>query len=289
MDFLRGEFQEHRDSSLRTLINVLKNEFYVIQENEGILTQTTRGELYLESEDPQELVPLFITRILGVDHVLCALKSRPMTTTELVSLLKTVNPGWTSDYAPRAMLKWLRDFELLQVDQTGTYSPTESGDSWATQIDWTPEFLTPTDLGQEIEFPADDAPPLDIGAINQRELIQTVTNSTAFAPRVVEQLHLGLWAHDRRHFAILAGLSGSGKTMLAQRYGKALAEEFSSSAEHNVFVQAVQPGWYDPSALFGYINPLSPDTYERSPLLDFLLKAANNIVDPTVKTTNALN
>lgn len=289
LDFLRGEFPDYRDSSLRTLVNILKNEFCVIQENDGIFTQTTRGELYLESEDPQELVPLFITRILGVDHVLSALKDGPMTVTELVGLLKTVNPGWTTDFAPRSMLKWLRDFELLQVDQAGSYSLTDSGQSWTTQINWTPEYLSPADLGQENEVPSDDVAPLNIKALNQSALIQAVTNSTAFASRVVEQLHLGLWAHDRRHFAILAGLSGSGKTMLAQRYGKALAEEFGSAADHNVFVQAVQPGWYDPSALFGYINPLNPDSYERSPLLDFLLKAANNPHQPFVVILDEMN
>ena len=64
IDFLRSEFPDYRENSLRTLVNVLKNEFYVIQETDGVFTKTTRGELYLSSQkDPEELVPIFLTRV----------------------------------------------------------------------------------------------------------------------------------------------------------------------------------------------------------------------------------
>lgn len=78
IDYLRTEFPSFRDNSIRTLINILKNEFYVIQEADGIFTPTDRGELFLESGDPQDLIPLFLTRNLGVDHVLCALADAPV-------------------------------------------------------------------------------------------------------------------------------------------------------------------------------------------------------------------
>ena len=290
LDFLRAEFPDYRESSLRTLINILKNEFYVIEENDGVFTQTTRGELFLDTQDPQELIPLFITRTLGVDHVLCALRDGPMSSTDLVKLLQQVNPGWKSDYNPRAMLKWLRDFGLLEANDEGIYSLTESGRSWAAQIHWAPEFLEAIgDTTEEDEVPAQPAQPLDISGIDQSQLIDMVVDETAFATSVVRQLHLGLWAHDRRHFAILAGLSGSGKTMLAQRYARALVRQFDVKPEQHVFVQAIQPGWYDSSPIFGYINPLRPESYARSPLLDFLLNAAKQPDKPFVVVLDEMN
>ncbi|WP_051235262.1 McrB family protein [Marinimicrobium agarilyticum] len=289
MDYLRSELPDYRDSSLRTLITILKNEFYVIQEQDGIFTQTARGELFLETQDPQELIPLFITRTLGVDHVLCALKEKEQNQTELVQLLQKVNPGWTTTYAPAAMLKWLRDFELLEQQANGQYRLTDIGRDWVEQIHWEPEFLEVRSLGEEPELSKSSGEALSVATVDQTQLIQSVVEDTAFAERLVSQLHLGLWSRPRRHFAILAGLSGSGKTLLAQRYGAALVQQFKADPARHVFVQAVQPGWYDPSPLFGYINPLVPEKYERSGLLDFLLQASNHPEQPFVVILDEMN
>ncbi|WP_286240952.1 McrB family protein [Neptuniibacter halophilus] len=288
MDYLKAEFPDYRDSSLRTLMNILKNEFYVIQENDGVITQTARGELYLENNDPQELIPLFLTRTLGVDHVLCALAEHELSTTDLIILLKEVNPGWTTDFAPRAMLKWLRDFGLLEVDTVGVYSLSEAGRSWAEQINWHPEKLQAVENGDVAELSSTDAT-LNMASLDQTALLKQVISNTAFPARIVSQLHFGLWAHARRHFAVLAGLSGSGKTLLAQRYAEALAAQFAKTPAKNVFVQAVQPGWYDPAPLFGYINPLVSDNYVRPPLLDFLLQAAAHPDQPYTVILDEMN
>ena len=288
LDYLRAEFPDHRDSSLRTLVNILKNEFYVIQEVDGIISPTDRGELFIESEDPQELIPQLLTRTLGVDHVLLALTSESQTTGELVALLKQVNPGWTSDFAPRSMLKWLRDFDLMQVDTSGVYHLTESGQSWARAIHWQPERLAPLDSGEVDDVPLTESH-LDVRKLDQRVLINAVVVNSAFSATLVNQLHVGLWAHPRRHFAILAGLSGSGKTLLAQRYARAIAAQYIDNPEKNVFIQAVQPGWYDPAPLFGYINPLMPDNYVRPILLDFLLQAARHPDQPFTVILDEMN
>lgn len=288
MDFLRSEFPGYRDSSLRTLVNILKNEFYVIQETDGVFTQTARGEVYLESQDPQELIPVFITRTLGVDHVLCNLMKDERSSQELVQLLQSVNPGWTTSYGPSSMLKWLRDFELLELLPNGQYQLTDIGRDWAEQIHWEPEFLS-AEVMEEPETATTIGETVSVATVDQTELVRAAAEDTAFAERLVSQLHLGLWSHPRRHFAILAGLSGSGKTMLAQRYGATLVQQFNLEPERNVFVQAVQPGWYDPSALFGYINPLVPEKYERSALLDFLLQASNHPDQPFVVILDEMN
>lgn len=288
MDYLRAEFPDYRESSLRTLINILKNEFYVVTEKDGFFLPTARGELYLETNDPQELIPLFLTRTLGVDHVLLALKDEPLSKAHLIYLLKKVNPGWTTDYAPTVMLKWLKDFGLLQFDDAGVYSITAAGKSWADLIHWQPEFLKAVENIDIVEV-GGVVPELDAFAVDQAALVNRVIAETAFPASVVTQLHFGLWGHRQRHFAIMAGLSGSGKTLLAKRYAEALASQFTELPARNVFIQPVQPGWYDPAPLFGYINPLVADNYIRPRFLDFLLVATSQPDQPFVVILDEMN
>ena len=92
----------------------------------------------------------------------------------------------------------------------------------------------------------------------------------------VESLHLGLWADDQRHFAVLAGLSGTGKTQLAWNYGRALVGGGADEAERRVLTVRVQPGWHDPAPLLGYSNPLAGGAYQRTEFLDFLIRAAES-------------
>ena len=80
---------------------------------------------------------------------------------------------------------------------------------------------------------------------------------------MVESLHLGLWARERRHFAVLTGLSGTGKTQLAIEYAKALTGEDGES-KARICTIAVQPGWYDPTPLLGYVNPLGESRYNAT-------------------------
>ena len=109
-----------------------------------------------------------------------------------------------------------------------------------------------------------------------------------FADALVESLHLGLWADRQRHFAVLAGLSGTGKTQLAVQYGKALTG-FEGETGGPVEVIAVQPGWHDPGPLLGYVNPLADGAYQRTEFLDFLLAANEKPETPHVLVLDEMN
>ena len=87
----------------------------------------------------------------------------------------------------------------------------------------------------------------------------------------VESLHLGLWANERRHFAVLAGLSGTGKTRLAQHYGEAL-----TGGGDRLLTVPVEPGWLDPTPLLGYRDPLVEGSYRQPEFLKFLLRASRD-------------
>ncbi len=109
-----------------------------------------------------------------------------------------------------------------------------------------------------------------------------------FEPGIAESLHLGLWARDRRHFAVLTGLSGTGKTQLAVEYAKALTGEDGAS-DGRIRTIAVQPGWYDPTPLLGYVNPLGESRYTATEFLRFLIRATKNPSQPHVCVLDEMN
>lgn len=131
-----------------------------------------------------------------------------------------------------------------------------------------------------------DPRPLD----RVKEYFESLRNDgeLVFDDEVVEALHLGLWAHDRRHFGVLTGLSGTGKTQLALRYAEALTGANGASNEQ-ICTIAVQPGWYDPTPLLGYVNPLGEGRYIQTEFLRFLLRASENPTEPHVCVLDEMN
>lgn len=289
MDHLRTELPDYRDSSLGTLFNILKSEFFVIQQEGDLITVTEQGDALLETSDPNDLVPGLLTRILGVDNVLVHLRDGgPALNTELIELLQRVNPGWTTSFAPNAMLKWLRDFGLTRIDDYGKTALTENGVEWAKLIDWEPGFLARESEPPPVISPTES---LDVaGQVDLSRLVAAATKETSFDSDIIKRLHFGLLSKQARHFAILAGLSGSGKTLLAKRYADALCAQFGEDDGERVLVQAVQPGWFDPTPLFGYVNPLSRENkYVRPATVDFLLKALKSPKSPFVLILDEMN
>ena len=90
-------------------------------------------------------------------------------------------------------------------------------------------------------------------------------------------------------FVILSGISGTGKTKLAQHFAALLPQpvedepvvsddaektQQSLTGENWLFVP-VRPDWRDSKSLLGYYNPLT-GTYEWTPFLRFLLRAVRS-------------
>jgi hypothetical protein len=71
---------------------------------------------------------------------------------------------------------------------------------------------------------------------------------------------------------------------LAREYARAI-----TATEDQRITLPVQPGWYDPGALLGYVNPLQPDSYVRTPFLDFLIAAAGDPTRPYVAILDEMN
>ncbi|RSZ58757.1 restriction endonuclease [Massilia atriviolacea] len=294
----REDFKEHIRSinprlsppSVNITVNALIGEWGVLEAAGDQLMPTLRGHAVLENDiaDPDDVSDWLITRILGFDHILYQLRQGPAQWKQLHALLRTVNPGWTTDNMPTRIINWQHALGLLQSDREGMYSLTEEGRLWANRIHWVPEALaTAHDLSAQaagdraanhetVERPLVDA----IKAAFPRGVV--------FPPTLIARLDASLWSDPRRHFAVLAGLSGAGKTLLARHYALALWKD-ASDPDQGLHTVAVQPGWHDPASLLGYINPLASDTYVRTGFLDFLLRACGDPARPYTVVLDEMN
>jgi 5-methylcytosine-specific restriction enzyme B len=285
-----------KESSRRTVINVLQSELAVLKREGELYKPTNEGLAALRSGDASELGNWLLTRILGVDHVLKSVSEKPRTRRDLLPLLQRANPGWTTTFAPNALVNWVVSLGAFQRQDDGSFVLTPMGKEWSARITWTPEFLV-TDPGQSKmeDLVESSVEQLVISLPSVAEIIKRVNNGVAFPPSTIERLHIGLWPSRSggngklamRHFAVLTGISGSGKTQLAMQYGRALSNDKESDTR--VLVQSVQPGWYDATPLLGYLNPLRDDAYTRTAVLEFVLRATQDPAHPYVLILDEMN
>lgn len=89
-----------------------------------------------------------------------------------------------------------------------------------------------------------------------------------------------------KRFLILTGLSGSGKTRIAQAFGEWLGEGRSQ-------VIAVRPDWTSPDYLLGYVNELASGdgakVWSVPETLEFMLRAARNPAQPHLLILDEMN
>jgi MoxR-like ATPase len=224
-----------------------------------------------------------------VDKAIVEIRDRgPLAPAELIAAVRSANPSWTSDFVPQSILGWLRSMGVIHTTPQYKHELTDVGREWGSRIYWQPESLPPEPETPIAPPPAE--PPKDTGTKvltpGLAVIIERVQAAGHFPADLIARLHAGLWSHPRRHFAILTGLSGSGKTLLAREYARALARD---GVEPRVLTFPVQPGWYDPGALLGFPNPLRGESYVRPPFLEYLIAAAGDPQRPYVAVLDEMN
>lgn len=290
-DIIKQANPELAPSSLITNINVVSREFDLCKRDGDTYRLSARGINLLETQDPDEFADHLLTKVLGVDHVLKALEKAPQSKANLMAMLQGVHPGWTTDFAPSAMLVWLNSLSLIApVDNDKKlFQLTERGKRWAELVTWEPQSLPKLmETVAEIQAEVVENVQLPTFADLSKRLADLVAGKLVLDQSLVEQLHAGLWFHPVRHFAVLTGISGSGKTQLAQNYASALCAAQTDDHER-VRIIPVQPGWYDPSPLLGYVNPIQESSYRSAPFLDLLLRAAADPENPYVAILDEMN
>ncbi len=291
-DLIKQANPELAANSLVTSINVVSREFDLCKREGDTYRLSARGINLLETQDPDELADHLLTKVLGVDHVLKALEKEPQAKASLVTMLQGVHPGWTSDFAPTSLLNWLNSLGLVELADVGgrkVFRLTERGKRWAELVTWTPQSLPkPAETVAEIKAEVTEHVKLPSFSELSKRLADRVAGKLVLDQSLVQQLHAGLWFHPVRHFAVLTGISGSGKTQLAQNYALALCAG-ENEYQERVRVIPVQPGWYDPSPLLGYVNPIQESSYRSAPFLELLLRAAADPERPYVAILDEMN
>jgi hypothetical protein len=88
----------------------------------------------------------------------------------------------------------------------------------------------------------------------------------------VQRFHAALNFLPQKHFVILSGLSGTGKTQLALKYARAVHSLKAGDIDPLLFLCPVRPEWTDPTGLTGYYDVLS-NRYVVPPFLEAVLLA----------------
>jgi energy-coupling factor transporter ATP-binding protein EcfA2 len=97
-----------------------------------------------------------------------------------------------------------------------------------------------------------------------------------------EQLATFYTALKTKGFVILTGISGTGKTKLAQYFAELLG------SKDQFHFAAVRPDWKDSKSLLGYYNPLS-EQFESTNFLLFILKAYHDLAVPYFVLLDEMN
>jgi energy-coupling factor transporter ATP-binding protein EcfA2 len=113
-----------------------------------------------------------------------------------------------------------------------------------------------------------------------------------FVDDLVARFHVALSHLKQKHFVILTGVTGSGKTTLARFYAYAVhgftSVEKALAEDSFITVIAVKPDWTDPAGLLGYHDPLSKK-YVVTPFLSALLMAIANSDVPVFVCIDEMN
>ena len=256
-------------------IHTATTQLQCLKKGTDLVEVTDAGRRLLATRDPDALMERLLTGIVGVDHVLVFLEAEAKAKGEALSMLGRLRPKWTQPDAvgPGDVVLFLKRAGVVEEDDEKVLRLTDRGRRWRGAIHWVPAGPQPQHLPLRKLWE-----PLDTNA---------EADALRFDRSLVEALHLGLWADTQRHFAVLSGLSGTGKTQIALRYAMALTGAESDTGGP-VEVISVHPGWHDPGPLLGYVNPLTGN-YTRTEFLNFLLDAEKNPGQPHVLVLDEMN
>ena len=104
----------------------------------------------------------------------------------------------------------------------------------------------------------------------------------------VKRFHAALNFLSHKHFVILSGLSGTGKTQLALKYARAVHGLTASESDPLIFECPVRPEWTDPTGLTGYHDVLT-NRYIVPTFLESVLVATAHPDSPVFVILDEMN
>lgn len=110
-----------------------------------------------------------------------------------------------------------------------------------------------------------------------------------FVDDLTERFHIGLNYLESKHFVILSGISGTGKSSLIRFYSQAIHNITDPRQNDPLFFScAVRPDWTDPTGLVGYYDVISR-RYVVPQFLQAMLVATANPTSPVFVCLDEMN
>lgn len=236
-------------------------------------------------DDDELLIERLLNRVFGFALLLgfVATTKDGLATDEIRHRLRQAYPNWTTNFAPDALRTWLQHFGLIERKADGRWHATEDGCAWHKRI---PSVSKPPSEATDASSSKGALRRWNFGEVYERLSAQDLVID-AFQLRA---LHAGWKAHPRKHFVLLTGLSGTGKTQIALRYARVVCELLELIPEQHIALVPVSPEWHDPTALLGYVNPLHAEAaFHPGPALSLLLHAVEEPEEPHFLILDEMN
>jgi predicted nucleic acid-binding Zn-ribbon protein len=117
--------------------------------------------------------------------------------------------------------------------------------------EWNHQETMNADRWKDLDRPYIDSSTRKITFVDEKEWLNIFAkllqeNEISFNERIIKAFHTGLKCADRSPLVVLAGISGTGKSLLPELYAVAIGM--------NYLPIAVQPRWDSPQDLFGFYN-----------------------------------
>lgn len=147
----------------------------------------------------------------------------------------------------------------------------------ASEDDWFAYYLGPEQQTEGHESRSSEeyaGSPLEMDLAELKRRIALLGGH--YQSSVVDRFHAALNYIPHKHFVILRGTSGTGKSLLARCYARSVHQIDRLSTE-DPFLSfcPVRPDWTDPSGLMGFFDVLT-GSYVAPPFLRALLAASSN-------------
>ena len=144
--------------------------------------------------------------------------------------------------------------------------------------------------GEEIDIDNEDSGSVKYKCdFNLVEIMKIFEESNfIFSPSIIRDFHLNLTALSDKHFVILNGISGTGKTQICKLYANAVYGLSYEDENPYLKIIPVRPDWMESSALFGYYSSIEKK-YKRTEFLDVVLHALKEREQPHFVVLDEMN
>ncbi len=264
---------------LRRLLRVLRMLGLLGEEGERYVT-TAAGEELLEADPPDPLIEALITRVAGFAALLRELEGGPKTGAQLSEVLAAFVPGGGGDRLWHRLSVWGQHAGLVEKRPGNLRALTPLGRTWVARLPESLPWPEPKAGAVEPAVPgedeADELPDHpDFAAIWRAFQADEALRGYIFDREQLRALHAAWSFHPRKRFAILSGLSGTGKTQLLRIYAGLVCKLMALDPDRHIQVVPVRPDWRDPTGMLGYFNALHADpTFQVEPALALVLRAS---------------